>query len=103
MVSTSSALGAFRLPDDIQTLCDLARRIVRDELLPLEPQFLLHPGHAFGLKETINLQAVFGDAVLARLTKIARDTGLWYLMVPEKFGGSGLSMLARTSAPKPVW
>ena len=98
MIETENAtIHPFKLPPDVVELCDLAKRIVRDELLPLEPQFLLHPGHAFGLKETINLQAVFGDAVLARLTKIARDTGLWYLMVPEQFGGSGLSMLAQVA------
>ena len=95
-MDTSSAVhSAYQMPADIVTLCDLAKRIVRDELLPLEPQFLPHPGHAFGIKETLNLQAVFGDETLARLTKIARDTGLWYLMVPEKFGGAGLSMLAQ--------
>lgn len=95
MGHSPAAAGAFQLPPDIVALCDLAKRIVCEELLPLEPQYLPHPGHAFGIKETLNLKAVFGDAVLARLTKIARDTGLWYLMVPEKFGGAGLSALAQ--------
>ncbi len=93
--SHGAAGGAFQLPPDVLELCDLARRIVRDELLPREAEFLPHPGHAFGIKETLNLKAVFGDEVTAKLTKIARDTGLWYLMVPEQFGGSGLSMLAQ--------
>lgn len=90
-----TAAAPFQLPPDVVEICDLAQRIVRDELLPLEPQFLPHPGHAFGLKETLNLKAVFGDAVTARLTQIAKDTGLWYLMVPEEYGGSSLSLLAK--------
>ena len=95
MSDATSSTGAFQLPAEVVELCDVAQKIVRQELLPLEPQFLPHPGHAFGLKETLALKAVFGDEVLARLTKIARDTGFWYLAVPEKFGGPGLSMLAR--------
>ena len=97
LTSESNSVEPFQLPADVVNLCELAKRIVRKELLPLEPRFLTHSGHAFGLKETINLQSVFGDVVLAELTKIARDTGLWYLMVPEAFGGSGLSMLAQVA------
>ena len=95
MSDATSSTGAFQLPAEVTELCDVAHKIVRQELLPLEPKFLPHPGHAFGLKETLALQAVFGDETLARLTRIARDTGFWYLAVPEKFGGPGLSMLAR--------
>jgi acyl-CoA dehydrogenase len=90
-----TAAAPFHLPSDVTEICDVARRIVRDELLPLEPQFLPHPGHAFGLKETLNLKAVFGDAVTARLMQIAKDTGLWHLMVPEEHGGASLSLLAK--------
>ena len=87
--------GHFQLPPDIQEIADLARRIVRDELIPLEAEFLPHPAHAFGIKETTNLKRVFGPDVVRRLVDISRDTGLWYLMVPEEHGGSGLSMLAQ--------
>jgi alkylation response protein AidB-like acyl-CoA dehydrogenase len=87
--------GTFQLPPDVVEMADLAKRIVRNELLPLEPEFLPHPGHAFGIKETTNLKAVFGEDTVKHLTKISRDTGLWYLMVPEEHGGSGLSMLAQ--------
>ena len=97
MTERTSAAGSFRLPRDVVELCELAQRIVRKELLPLEPEFLPHPAHSFGLKETINIKAVFGDEVLARLTRTARDTGLWYLMVPEQYGGSSLSMLAKVA------
>jgi acyl-CoA dehydrogenase len=95
MSDASTSGESFRLPSEIVELCDVARRIVRKELLPLESRFLPHPGHAFGLKETLALEAVFGDEILGRLTRIARDTGFWYLAVPEEYGGPGLSMLAR--------
>ena len=89
--------GNFQLPPDVVEIVDLAKRIVKKELLPLEPEFLPHPGHAFGIKETTNLKTVFGDDVVKHLTQVSRDTGLWYLMVPEEFGGSGLSMLAQVA------
>jgi acyl-CoA dehydrogenase len=94
---TDHSNGTFRLPPDVMAICALAKQIVHKELLPLEPRFLPHPGHAFGLKETLNLEAVFGREVLARLIGIARETGLWYLLVPEQFGGSNLSMLAKVA------
>lgn len=89
--------STFQLPPDVAEICELAKRIVRNELLPLEPTFLPHPGHAFGLKETLSLKAVFGQEVLDRLMNIARETNLWYLLVPEQFGGPGLSTLAQVA------
>jgi len=89
--------GAYQLPPDVRELKELARRIVRQDLLPLEQQYLPHPGHAYGVKETLNLKAVFAKEVVDRLIKISRDTGLWYLMVPEKHGGSGLSILSQVA------
>jgi acyl-CoA dehydrogenase len=95
--TSGEASSSFELPPDVVAYRDLARRIVREELLPLEREFLAHPGHAYGLKEVLSLQAVFPQAVVDRLVKIARDTGFWYLLVPESHGGSGLSMLARAA------
>jgi alkylation response protein AidB-like acyl-CoA dehydrogenase len=89
--------GSFQLPADIVEIVDLAKRIVEKELMPLEQEFLPHPGHAFGIKETTNLRTVFGSDVVEHLMKISRDTGLWYLMVPEKYGGAGLSILAQVA------
>jgi alkylation response protein AidB-like acyl-CoA dehydrogenase len=89
--------NAYQLPADVKEFCEVAKRIVREELLPLEQEFLPHPGHAYGLKETINLKAVFKKDVVDRLIRISRDTGLWYLMVPEKHGGLGLSILAQVA------
>ncbi len=89
--------GAFKLSAEIEQLQELARRIVHDELMPLEKEFLLSPNHAHGLKETLNLKAVFPEDIYKRLERVSRDTGLWYMMVPEQFGGSGLSMLAQVA------
>jgi acyl-CoA dehydrogenase len=97
MTTDEISAAAFKLPSEIQEICDLAKRIVQKELLPRESQFLPHPGHSFGLKETINIKSVFGEDVLQKLIGIARETGLWYLMVPEQFGGSNLPMLAKVA------
>ena len=87
--------GAFQLPEDILPIQNLARKIVREELLPLEKQFLLSPDQKHGVKETVNLKAIYSKEVSDRLEALSKETGLWYLMVPEKFGGSGLSLLAQ--------
>ena len=86
---------AYSLPPEIAELRDLAHRIVRQELLPLESEYLASGNHAYGLPPIINLGSVFSKQVLDRLIGIARETGLWYLMVPEQYGGSGLSLLAQ--------
>ena len=85
----------YRLPPDIVEFREVARKIVREELLPLEQQYLAHPEQAYGLQPMTNLRAVFPEKTLQRLEKIACDTGLWYMMVPEEHGGLGLSMLAQ--------
>ncbi|MDB5770482.1 MAG: acyl-CoA dehydrogenase [Burkholderia sp.] len=87
--------NVFQLPPDIQEFRDLARRIVRDEMLPLEQKYLASSEYAFGIRETINLKRALGKEAADRLIKISRDTGLWYMMVPEEHGGSGLSLLAQ--------
>jgi len=90
--------STFQLSPEITDMCDVAKRIVKDELLPLEPQYLQHHSHGFGTNQTAaNLRLVFGEDALNRLTKLSRDTGFWYLMVPEEYGGSGLSMLAQVA------
>ena len=88
---------SFQLPPEVLEICDLAEGIVSKELMPLEPEFLISPDHAFGIKETLNLEAVFGQDILNHLMKIAKDTGLWNLMIPEEFGGAGLSMLSKVA------
>jgi acyl-CoA dehydrogenase len=95
-IDTDSA-SSFQLPPEVLEICELAEAIVSKELMPLEAEFLTSPNHAFGIKETLNLQAVFGQDTLDHLMKIAKDTELWALMIPEEFGGAGLSMLSKVA------
>lgn len=95
MDSTASPETSFQLPPAIVEYRDLAQRIVRERLMPLERQFLPHPGHAYGMRASHSLMAVFGPEITADLVKLSRETGFWYLMVPEQYGGMGLSLLAQ--------
>ncbi|MFN0163093.1 MAG: acyl-CoA dehydrogenase family protein [Burkholderiales bacterium] len=97
MHATHPDSTSFRLPPDVEEFCEVARRIVRDELLPLEQQFMASPKQSYGLPEIANIRNVFPKEVADRLEKISRDTGLWYLQVPEENGGLGLSMLAQVA------
>lgn len=87
--------ASFELPAEIIEIRDLTRRIVRDELMPLEPQYLAGDHHSYGATEGANLAAVFGQDVYDRLRKLSIDTGLYNMMVPEAFGGSGMGLLAQ--------
>lgn len=89
------AANAFRLPDDIRQFQDLARQIVRDEMLPLEQKYLAHPAKSHSLRARDALRAIFPQEVVQRLYKLSQDTGLWGLNIPEEHGGSGLPLLAK--------
>jgi acyl-CoA dehydrogenase len=94
---SSLASGSYTLPKEIQEFCDVAKRIVHDELLPLEQEWLSSPNHAYGMRELPAVRAVFKREVADRLEKISKDTGLFYLMVPEEHGGLGLPLLAQVA------
>lgn len=87
--------AAFQLPADVVELQNLARKIVREELLPLEQKYLTHPGQGMALRARDALRAVFPQETVDRLYKISRDTGLWGLNSPVEYGGSGLSLLSK--------
>ncbi len=93
----SVATQPYTLPPDIQEFCDLAKQIVRDELMPLEQEWLANPNQAYGMRELPAIRAVFSPEVAARIEAISRDTGLWNLMVPEEYGGLGLPLLAQVA------
>lgn len=95
--TSSTATRSYALPPEIQEFCDVAKRVVHDELMPLEQEWLNSPKHAYGMRELPAIRAVFNQETAARLEKIARDTGLFYLMVPEEYGGPGLGMLAQVA------
>jgi alkylation response protein AidB-like acyl-CoA dehydrogenase len=92
MVETTSG---YTLPPDVIEYRELARKIVREELLPLEPKYLAHKGASYGLQPLTNLRRVYPKDITDRLEKLARETGLWYLMVPEEYSGHDMSALAR--------
>lgn len=94
-MDTPAVAQPFTLPEEVVEYQNLAQRIVREELMPLEQEYLASDNHAFGLREVSNLKSVFSKDVTDRLVKLSRDTGLWYLLVPEEHGGSGLSLLAQ--------
>jgi len=73
----------------------MARRIVHDQLMPLEPDYLASPACGYGLQPLTNLKKAFPKETVDRLVDISRETGLWSLMVPEKHGGPGISMLSQ--------
>lgn len=89
--------AAFVLPPAIREFRDLARRIVRDELMPLEQEYLASTSHSYGYPPITNLRQVFPKPVVDKLVGLSRDAGLWYLMVPEEYGGAGLGMLAQVA------
>jgi acyl-CoA dehydrogenase len=95
MDSIVEAPSGYTLPAEVIEYRDLTRKIVHDEMLPLEPQYLAHKGAAYGLQPLTNLRRVYPKETTDRLEKIARDTGLWYLMVPKEYSGHEMSTLAR--------
>jgi alkylation response protein AidB-like acyl-CoA dehydrogenase len=95
MNETLTGQPLYQLPPEIKEFQEVARKIVREELLPLEQHYLKSPAQGYGLQPMTNLRAVFPGDVVNRLEKIARDTGLWYVMVPEEHGGMGLPLLAQ--------
>lgn len=91
----ATGLANFELPPEIVEIRDMARRIVREELLPLEPRYLASDAHCYGSHEEENLLCAFDEATVERLTRIAKETGLWNMSIPEEFGGPGLGLLAQ--------
>ena len=87
MSVNSEPTNSFQLPPEVLEICDLAENIVSKELMPLEAEFLNSSDHAFGIKETLNLEAVFGKNTLDHLMKIAKENwamdfndsrGIWW-------------------------
>lgn len=87
--------GGFFLPDTTRQYRDLAREIVRKELMPLERDFLASKNYAYGLPPMVNLKAVFDTKTVDRLVGLAKETGFWQLQIPVEHGGLGLNMLTQ--------
>ena len=85
----------YGLPSEIRQIRDVARRIVEEELLPREKEYLLSPERAHGRKEILNLRAVYPTDLVQKWENISKESGLWYFLIPEEHGGMGLSLLAQ--------
>ncbi len=72
-----TSFPGFRLPDELLVLRDQVRRIVRDEIVPLEQR--LDPDVADLPEEDFH-----------RLSAKTKAAGLWCLGAPEEHGGGGL-------------
>src|SRR4051812_1488846 len=83
------------LPSEIVALRDLARKIVREELLPLEKEYIASPKQGMAMRARDALRAVFPEKTVDRLYNISRETGLWGIGIPEEHGGSALPLLAK--------
>ena len=73
----------YQLPEDLKMLQTQIRDFIRREIIPLERK--LDP-------EDIELP----EEEYERLSKIAKDAGMWCMGVPEEYGGGGLSCFAMT-------
>ncbi|MBI2869584.1 MAG: acyl-CoA dehydrogenase [Chloroflexi bacterium] len=69
----------FALPEEYKQLQALARRFVREELLPIEKQ--------------VEEADKFPDDLRRKLRKKSLDLGLWTYFAPVKYGGAGLGAL----------
>lgn len=72
----------FELPEELRLFKDSLRRFVDSELIPVERETV----------EGDELKPEFRE----RFIKGAKDLGIWMMEVPEEYGGTGLSLLART-------
>ena len=95
-MSDNANLGeaTFQLPPDIIEIQNMARRIVREELMPVEQQYLPSDWATYGAAME-NLRGVFDKKTVDRLVSISKETGLWDMTVPEEHGGSGMGLLAQ--------
>jgi acyl-CoA dehydrogenase len=73
----------FRLTEEQEGLQRLARQIVQEELMPLEPRFLEEGRDNLWPEDH------------ERLKKLSMDTGLWGAHLPAEFGGSGMGVLGK--------
>ena len=57
MHSTSTPSPAYKLPPEVLEFCEVAKRIVREELVPLEQEWLASPHQAFSPSATESFQS----------------------------------------------
>ncbi len=68
----------FQVSEELTMICDQVRRIIQEEVIPAEGR--VDPDAPGILEEDFQ-----------RISQKTRAAGLWYLGVPRKYGGGGLS------------
>ena len=90
------------LPPELDALKNTIRQIVKDECIPLEPEFLSHPprdgeedpGAPRGIMEAVpGILGTLSKDKWDRLHQISKDTGIYTSFVPEECGGGGIGAL----------
>jgi acyl-CoA dehydrogenase len=71
-------MAGFELSEELRMIRDQVRRIVEEDVIPAESR--VDPDAADIAPEDYE-----------RISKKTRDAGLWYLGVPQKYGGGGLN------------
>jgi acyl-CoA dehydrogenase len=97
----------FSLTQEEENLRNRVEEFVRDELIPLEPEFEHAPnifeGTRWKSRATLSRDPEIKRyiALMEGLEKKAEAKGLWYLDVPKRYGGmevSNVAMIAATEA-----
>ena len=90
------------LPPELDALKNTVRQIVRDECMPLEPEYLAHPpqedepdnGAPRGVLETVpGVLGTLSREQWGRLNNVSKQTGIYTSFVPEEYGGGGMGAL----------
>src|SRR5882724_13128710 len=95
----------FRLTPEEERLRQIVEEFVRDQLIPLEPDFANGPDIFEGscwksrVKKSQDTEIRRYISIMEALEKKAEEKGLWYLDVPKAYGGlevSNVAMIAVT-------
>lgn len=90
------------LPPELDALKNTVRQIVRDECIPLEPEYLANPpqegepdnGAPRGVLETVpGVLGTLSSEQWSRLNNVSKQTGIYTSFVPEEYGGGGMGAL----------
>ena len=90
----------FRLSSEEEALRKVAEEFVRDELIPLEPEFIHAPDIFEGSRWKSRVKSSQDPviqrylAIMTDLERKAEAKGLWRLDVPKEFGGTQISNVA---------
>ncbi|MGE3619764.1 MAG: acyl-CoA dehydrogenase family protein, partial [Acidimicrobiia bacterium] len=93
MVNYSTPKLAFELPPELQDLQKLVRRIVDEECIPLEAEFLQNGPSLVESSYEGAAEGSLPQQTWDRLEQISRDAGIFDVHLPEEYGGAGLGVL----------